>query len=147
MTNYDANGNILTDAQWYAYHAANVAATGQIGSQYWMNASYNLNASTEPTTAQKAYADQASVAYAYAQSVAQDAVVQYGVSAVNPTIATLAAQTQTSTATLPSSVADIMSALSPWTTWLSQNILLVVIVVVLAIAGPGLIRSATGGRA
>jgi hypothetical protein len=54
MTNYDAKGNVISDAEWYAQHAARVALTGQTGSQFWMNADYTLNAQTEPPNEVKA---------------------------------------------------------------------------------------------
>jgi hypothetical protein len=145
MTSYDENGNVISDAEWYAQHNTRVQQTGQVGSEFWLDQGYqgydastgmpifgnttNLTASNQPPDSVKAlYTDAnyaASIVPALINNVVQKAS-QSGPVSVSPAIQakldTYAPQQVSTASNLPDSVvsgATVLPDLSGITTQLA----------------------------
>ena len=80
MTNYDEHGNVISDAEWYAYMAAwKLEQPDAQMSQFWLNPDYTLNAMTEPPLKVKAiYSDMGTYVQDFTADLLQSLAAKYG---------------------------------------------------------------------
>jgi hypothetical protein len=128
---YDNAGNVISANDTRARDIYGNLVTNQTqSSQYWMNAGYT---GADPTYSQKLASDDAMVAYNNAVAIAQAAASKYGFGGVSAGIAALSqsssTQTQGQTSSTTAALPDLAGLASPYITWITNNLLWIVLIV------------------